>query len=142
MDKQRRGTLIGGLCVALPSLALCLLLEPVLQNGDAAVYNERIDARDLGERTVHIGYVALGIAFRALLPAGPTDLVMNAMTLVLGLVGQLAVYASALRLSRSPLASAVAALALLAVPAYLRGIMSYGVLHVKQSLSGHHLLCD
>ena len=122
MDKERRAKLIGGLLVALPSLALTLLLEPVLQNGDAAVYNERVDERHLGERTVHIGYVALGIVFRTLLP-GPTDLVMNAMTVVLGLVGQLAVYASALRASRSPLASAAAALALLAVPAYLRGML-------------------
>jgi hypothetical protein len=113
-----------------PALALLALLatyllasvEPVLQNGDSAVYNQQVDELDLGVRTTHIGYMALGVAARALMP-GLTDAVMNAMTVLVACLGLCAVYLSALRLSGSTAASLLAAAALLAIPAYVRGAL-------------------
>jgi hypothetical protein len=100
-------------------------LTPALQNGDSAGYNEQVDTMNLGVRTTHFGYIALGVLFRVILP-GPTDWVMNAMTLCVGGLGLLGVYFTALRLCRevvpsAVLVSALAAIALLGVPQYLRG---------------------
>ena len=109
---------LGGLLLL--SIGLLFFLEPVVQNGDSAVYNEQVDQRDLGNRTTHFGYILLGVIARALLP-GTTDLVMNLMTLVLGLTGLVAIYFVSYKLTESRLASSFAALAVLCIPSYFRG---------------------
>ena len=106
-------------------VALCCLassIGPLLQNGDSAVYNDQIDARALGHRSTHFGYLALGMVFRALLP-GETDTVMNVMTLLLGCMGIYAAYWLAYKLSASRWASVLSAAALLAAPAYVKGMV-------------------
>lgn len=98
------------------------LLHPVLQNGDTAVYHQQIEEGDFVSRRIHFGYVALGTAFRYLIPGG-TDWVMALATVTLGVAGVFATYQTALRLSGSHVASVLSALSLLAVPAYVRGML-------------------
>jgi hypothetical protein len=54
----------GSVVVVAPILFLIPLLQPLLQNGDSAVYNDQVDSLAIGVRTTHIGYFALGIALR------------------------------------------------------------------------------
>lgn len=117
-----RGYGFGALAALGLLFALWPLVQPVLQNADTAVYNDQIDARDLGGRTTHIGYMALGVLFRALIP-GQTDRVMNAMTLILGVAGLYAVYAASYRLCRSSLGGLLAAASVAAIPVYLKGML-------------------
>lgn len=107
----------------LAGLALCSLVTPVLQNGDAAVYNDQIERGDLRLRAVHFGYLLLGCVFRRLLP-GATDWQMNLMTVLLGTAGALAVYATTHTFTRCGPAALVAGLSVLAAPAYLRGMLA------------------
>lgn len=116
-----RAYLLGLVALGVVVISLIPSIQPLLQNGDSAVYNDQVDARQLGIRTTHIGYIALGMAFRALLP-GNTDLIMNVMSLVVGGFGLFAVYCSALKLSESILGGVLAVAIVAAIPAYLRGM--------------------
>ncbi len=55
-------------------------------NGDSAAYNQQIEDMNLHERTVHWGYIAVGILFTRMLPF-PIDLSMNILAALLGAVG-------------------------------------------------------
>jgi hypothetical protein len=92
-----RKTVVVAAALALVSW-LGALTAPVLQSGDAAVYNDQVNRRHLAVRMSHIGYLALGIVFRALLP-GPTDLVMNRMTVVIGVAGLAVIYSPHAKIS-------------------------------------------
>jgi hypothetical protein len=120
--RERRMLLWGGCLVLAVAPALLLSVEPLLQNGDSAVYNEQIEHHVLADRTPHIGYMTLGVIFRTLLP-GSTDSAMNAMTVLLGVAGLLAVYFTSYRLSRSVIASLIATATVLSIKAYLRGML-------------------
>lgn len=123
MEALRRPRLLGAAFVVTVALSFVPLLEPVLQNGDAAAYNEQIDTHALAIRTTHFGYMLLGMLFRSVWWWGETDYAMNLMTWLFGTIGALAVYFTVHRLTHSAPASAAAALALLCVPAYLRGML-------------------
>lgn len=97
-------------------------LGPLLQNGDSAVYNEQIDSFDLGSRTTHVGYIALGIVFNALLPFS-TDVNMNVMVLCVGFMGLIAVYVATHTLVRSRLPALAAAVLPLGLPSQLKGML-------------------
>jgi len=98
------------------------LVRPLLQNGDAAVYNQQIDDRDLSHRTTHVGYIALGIVFNRLLPFS-TDLNMNLMLLIIGVLGLAAVYALTQRLSGSRIAALAVVPLALGLPSQVRGML-------------------
>ena len=98
------------------------LLQPLLQNGDSAVYNRQIADRFLGERTTHMGYMALGMVFDRVLPFS-TDLNMNLMLLVVGLLGLAAVYSSAKLLGGSRLAALATVPLALGLSAQVRGML-------------------
>jgi hypothetical protein len=110
-----------------------ILLRPVLQNGDSAVYNAQIEARDLANRSTHVGYFALGMLFNELLPFG-TELNMNLMVLTFGVVGLCGVYAVARRLSGSRWAAIGSVLLALVIPSELRGMLLSEVDVVSVSL--------
>jgi hypothetical protein len=55
-------------CFVLLFAVHAVLVRPVLQNGDTAVYNDQIDAHFFTGRAIHIGYFMLGALFHALLP--------------------------------------------------------------------------
>jgi 4-amino-4-deoxy-L-arabinose transferase-like glycosyltransferase len=73
------------------------MLRAVVQNGDTAVYNDQIDARDFDSCVMHIGYKLVGGVFHALLPF-QTDLGMNVMALAFGIGTLFAVYLTGVRL--------------------------------------------
>lgn len=87
------------------------LLANVVQNGDAAGYNEQIDSGVFASREIHVGYMVLGRAFRTLLPL-PTDAALNVMALTLGIAGLAALYLTAKRWSsrRAAMGSVLCAL--------------------------------
>lgn len=62
------------------------LIAPVIQNGDAAVYNEQIEQRVLAMRTTHIGYMLLGIVADTVLPFD-VERNLNVMSLMFAAVG-------------------------------------------------------
>lgn len=121
-------------------VAHALLLRPVLQNGDSAVYNAQIESRLLNIRTTHIGYIALGIVFDVVLPFA-TDLNMNVMVLVLGTVGLSGVYACARTLSGSRLASIASAFLALLLPSQLQGMLLSEVDVVSAALVAASYAC-
>ena len=98
------------------------LLRPVLQNGDSAVYNQQIDDRDLTNRTTHVGYIALGIVFNRLLPFS-TDLNMNVMVLLVGVLGLAGVYSIAKAWSESRLAALSTVPLALGLPSQVEGML-------------------
>ena len=110
------------LCFVALFLAYANLLQPVLQNGDSAVYNQQIDDRNLSERTSHIGYFALGIVFNALLPFG-TELNMNIMVLSVGFLGLAAVYLTAKLLGQSRWAALTPVVVALGLPSQVEGML-------------------
>ncbi|HEY5375413.1 MAG TPA: hypothetical protein VIK01_17150 [Polyangiaceae bacterium] len=73
------------------------MLRAVVQNGDTAVYNDQVDARDFESCAIHIGYMLVGSVFHALLPF-QTDLGMNVMALAFGIGTLFAVYLMGVRL--------------------------------------------
>jgi hypothetical protein len=82
----RDRVMLGPLALAvLAGLDLALLGDAVA-NGDAAFYNTQIDSGELGGQAIHLGYVLLGRFWVWLVP-GPTDLAMNCLSAVLGLLG-------------------------------------------------------
>lgn len=101
--------------------AFATQIEPVVQNGDAALYNEQIEAHELGVRTIHVGYMLLGSVFHALLPV-EIDRAMNLMALFFGVLGAFACYASA-RLWASRWAGAASVLLLLCSATYVHGML-------------------
>ncbi|HKO47124.1 MAG TPA: glycosyltransferase family 87 protein [Polyangiaceae bacterium] len=98
------------------------LLQPLLQNGDSAVYNQQIDDHDLSHRSTHVGYFALGMLFNALLPFG-TDLNMNVMLLVVGFLGLVALYFTAKLASNSRLVGLASVVLALSLPSQVRGML-------------------
>jgi hypothetical protein len=96
------------------------LVHPLLQNGDAAVYNDQIDRHAISIRTTHVGYMLLGIALRAVSPLG-LDLTMNVASLAFGAAGAVALVAIARRYGASRPASLFAALLAFGIHPYLRG---------------------
>jgi Glycosyltransferase family 87 len=72
------------------------LIANVVQNGDAAGYNEQIESGVFAAREIHVGYMALGSAFRAVLPM-PTDKALNVMALSFGVAALGALYLTAKR---------------------------------------------
>jgi hypothetical protein len=111
---------VWGVAVVAVSAPLVALVRPIVQNGDAARYNEQVEAGRFASRAFHIGYIAIGYVFCRLLPGG-TDWLMNLLTLVLGTGGALAVYTIARGFECSAPASFVAAVSLLTAPVYLTG---------------------
>jgi Glycosyltransferase family 87 len=79
------------------------LIANVVQNGDAAGYNEQIESGVFAAREIHVGYMALGAAFRALLPL-PTDAALNVMALSFGFAALGALYLTAKRWGSRPAA--------------------------------------
>lgn len=119
--EQVRRVGVGAFFLALFA-AHTTLLGPLLQNGDSAVYNQQIDTFDLGVRTTHLGYIALGVVFNALLPFG-TDFNMNAMVLCVGFMGLIAIYVATRTLARSRVAALAAAALPLGLPSQLKGML-------------------
>lgn len=109
-----------GIAVVAAGLSLVALVRPIVQNGDAARYNEQVEAGRFAARAFHIGYMAIGYVFCGLLP-GDTDWLMNLLTVLLGTGGALGVYALARTFECSPPASFVAAVSVFAAPLYLLG---------------------
>jgi hypothetical protein len=119
--------------------AYSALVQPVVQNGDAAVYTEQVQNRVLDERTIHIGYVLLGIVFHKLLPL-QIDRAMNFMALAVGLAGAAALYGAG-RVLGSWWAGVGGVLLLLCSGSYVRGmvmsevdILSAGLVMVSYAL--------
>jgi hypothetical protein len=121
---NRRWTRLGYSLAAVlaVTIACAPLFGPWLQDGDAAVYNQQIEAHRFDIRTTHIGYIALGTVFHALSPLS-TDTTMNVMTAILGAVGVVAVAWLALALGASPWLAVLAAALAFAGPEYLRGMV-------------------
>jgi hypothetical protein len=131
--KERTARLLVAAAFLVLFVLLATLLRPVLQNGDSAVYNQQIESRDLSHRTTHVGYMALGVAFDAILPFS-TDMNMNVMVLTLGMLGLYAVYSAAHVLSGSRWASGISVLLALALTPQLRGMLISEVDAVSASL--------
>ncbi|MFT3925178.1 MAG: hypothetical protein QM778_21760 [Myxococcales bacterium] len=107
--------------VALAALLVNLfLLHSVVQNGDAAVYNQQIESGDLGGRTTHVGYMTLGFLFNAISPFD-VDLTMNLFALLCASLGAAAIYVITWRLSDHERWALVSVPLLFSVGAYLRG---------------------
>ncbi|HET9957893.1 MAG TPA: hypothetical protein VFQ61_25520 [Polyangiaceae bacterium] len=120
---RKRSLVASGLALFVTVLLYLLPdVHPLLQNADSAVYNDQVDARNLQSRTTHWGYMMLGVFARTLLP-GPTDSVMNFMTLSAGALGIVACFTAAHRATNALIPSVIASLTLLTVPAYLRGMV-------------------
>lgn len=73
-------------------------------NGDAAAYNQQIEDINLSERTVHWGFIAVGILFTRMLPF-PVDLSMNVFAALLGAIGISATFLICYKLTNDVLAS-------------------------------------
>lgn len=114
---MRRNALIVGVAGLVSHL---WLLHPIVQNGDAVVYNEQIQNVDLGIRTTHIGYMAFGALLQTLSPLN-VDMTMNLAALVWASVGAVAAYLLTLQMSGAKNWSLVAAPFMFALGAYLRG---------------------
>jgi hypothetical protein len=108
-------------CFVLLFAAHSLLVRPVLQNGDTAVYNDQIDAHFFTGRAIHIGYFMLGALFHALLPFR-TDTSMNVMALTFGVGAAYALYATSVQLG-SRMAGVSSVLFLLCVQPFVRGML-------------------
>jgi hypothetical protein len=97
------------------------LIGDVIQNGDAAVYNEQIERHVFGEHLIHVGYIAIGSVFHAVLPF-TIDRALNIMALTLGIAGAGALYATG-KLWGSRLAGVSSVLLLLCSSAYVRSMV-------------------
>ncbi len=73
-------------------------------NGDSAAYNQQIEDMNLHERTVHWGYIAVGILFTRMMPL-PIDLSMNILAALLSAVGISATFLICYKLTEDVLAS-------------------------------------
>ncbi len=96
------------------------LIAPILQNGDAAVYNEQIERHVLSIRTTHVGYMLLGICANKLLPFD-TEQNLNLMNLAFASAGAVALFAIARRYGVSLFAASIAPLLAFGLRPYLRG---------------------
>lgn len=115
--------LAWSLVAVLAIAAACApLMGPWLQDGDAAAYNQQIEAHRFDVRTTHIGYIAIGTLFHALSPLS-TDTTMNVMTTLVGAAGVVAVAWLAFALGASRVLAVLAAALALAGPEYLRGMV-------------------
>lgn len=98
------------------SLSLLLFLTFVSNclpiNGDSAAYNQQIEDINLHERTVHWGYITVGILFTRMLPF-PIDLSMNILATLLGATGISATFLICYKLTEDVLASYFSAALLL-----------------------------
>lgn len=102
-------------------VAFSTQIQAVVQNGDAAVYNEQVETHSFGVRTIHTGYMLLGSVFHALLPV-QIDRAMNLMALFFGVLGAASCYATA-KLWGSRLAGIASVLLLLCSSVYVRGML-------------------
>lgn len=96
------------------------LLSPVMQNGDAAVYNEQIAQGVINVRTTHIGYLLLGIVFNGILPFG-IERNLNLMTLAFATVGAVSLFTIAKRTGAGTWLSLFAPLLAFSSQPFLRG---------------------
>lgn len=100
--------------------AFAPLIQPVVQNGDAAVYTEQVQQHAFNERAIHIGYVLIGSVFR-LLPM-QIDRAMNVMALSFGLAALFALYAAG-KVFGSRVAGFAGVLLLLGCKSYVRAMV-------------------
>ncbi len=80
-NNQGKSSYLPLLVLAAISLGNLLLLSPVLQNGDSAVYLDQIARGDFSIRTSHIGYMAWGWLAKQLIPL-PLETAMNLVCLL------------------------------------------------------------
>lgn len=93
---RARPALLSAFAVLALFGAYSTLVHDIVQNGDAAVYNEQVEQHIFGERPIHVGYMLCGALFHALLPCG-VDRAMNLMALSFGIAGVAATYSTAAR---------------------------------------------
>lgn len=101
--------------------AYATLVRDVVQNGDAAVYNEQIETHAFASYLIHVGYIALGSLFHALVPVH-VDRGMNLLALTLGIGAAAALYATG-KLWGSRLAGLSGVLFLLCSSDYVRAMV-------------------
>ena len=96
------------------------LIQPVLQNGDAAVYNEQIECHVIDVRTTHVGYMLLGIVANHVLPFD-VERNLNVMALLFAALGGVSLYVIAVRLGASQWQALFAPLIAFGLKPFLRG---------------------
>ena len=116
--------LAPGALFVLVVLACSPWLGAGLQNGDSAAYNEQVQHFALSRHTTHFGYLLLGLLTRPALWSGVgIDTAMNWMTLIVGALGACGVFVAARAYASSAAAGLFALLSVLAIPAYLEGML-------------------
>lgn len=108
------------------------LLANVVQNGDAAGYNEQIESGVFAAREIHVGYMIFGRIFKTLLPL-PTDAALNVMALCFGVSALGALYLLAKRWGSRPAAIGTVLCALCATD-YVRSMITSEVDILSASL--------
>lgn len=93
-------------------VVLATLAPRGLQNGDAALYAQQIEAVSLEKRTVHVGYYLLCIAFTHLTPLD-MDFALNILNVLLGALCAAIVFSITYTINGRPITSFAAPIVLL-----------------------------
>lgn len=99
-------------------------------NGDAAAYNQQIEEFDLSQRTVHWGFIAVGMFFTSIVPVS-VDLSMNILAVILGAIGTSATFLICHKLTNDKISSYLSVVILILSNTFFENSVFINIYHAQ-----------
>lgn len=120
----------GIIFIASLTIFLSLTTNCLPINGDATAYNQQVEELDLSQRTVHWGFMAVGILFTSIIPF-PVDLSMNILAAILGAVGTSATFLICYKLTNDKTSSYLSSVILISSSTFFENSIFINIYHAQ-----------